>query len=357
MAVRYGVIGCGAIGQRRHIPEIAANEDAVLAALCDINPARLQEVATKYAVSATFTDYRQMLRSADLDAVVVGTPNYLHSPQTLDALAAGMHVLVEKPMATTRQEAKSMIAASKKAKKLLMVGLNQRFMPPHVKAREILASGRIGRILSFRTAFKHGGPERWCIDKSNDTWFFRKKEAVLGVTGDLGIHKADLMRFLLGEDFVSVSGIVSTLDKRDHTGRMIQLEDNAYLICKMKSGIPGSIIISWTNYGEPEANYTVIYGSEAVLMLATDPVWGVIVRQRNGVEERYKVGAVATNEKQVTSGVVDAFTRCILKKKEPEVNGVEGYKSLDAILTAIEAAEQGRTLKVMNLAQHNRNQI
>ena len=96
-----------------------------------------------------------------------------------------------------------------------MVGHNQRLMPPHVKAREILASGRLGKVLSFRTAFKHGGPEGWCIERSLNTWFFKKAEAVLGVTGDLGVHKADLMRYLLGENFVEVGGILATLDKRD----------------------------------------------------------------------------------------------------------------------------------------------
>jgi UDP-N-acetylglucosamine 3-dehydrogenase len=221
-------------------------------------------------------------------------------------------------------------------------------MPQHVKARQIITSGRIGKVLSFRTAFKHRGPESWCIENSNNTWFFRKKEAVLGVTGDLGIHKADLMRFLLGEDIASISGILSTLHKRDHTGKLIQTDDNALLTCTTASGIPGSIILSWTNYGEPEANYTVIYGTEGVLMLATDPVWGVIVRSPGDQEERYKLGKMATNESQTSSGVSAAFTRSILKNKPPEVDGVEGYKSLDAILTAIEAAEQGRTLKVKN---------
>ncbi|MCL2646573.1 MAG: Gfo/Idh/MocA family oxidoreductase [Phycisphaerales bacterium] len=348
MPVRYGIIGCGAIGQRRHIPEIAANKNAVLAALCDMNQARVEEVGEKYHLSELFTDYRQMLEQVELDAVVIGTPNYLHAPQTIDAFKAGKHVLVEKPMATTREEAKAMIAASKKAKKFLMIGLNQRFMPQHVKARQIIKSGRIGNVLSFRTAFKHRGPESWCIENSNNTWFFRKKEAVLGVTGDLGIHKADLMRYLLGEDIASISGILTTLDKRDHTGKLIQTDDNALLTCTTTSGIPGSIILSWTNYGEAEANYTVLYGTQGVLMLATDPEWGVIVRSPNGMEERYKVGRMATNEKQTTSGVSDAFTQCLLKNKAPEVDGVEGYKSLDAILTAIEAAQQGRTLKVKN---------
>ena len=83
-------------------------------------------------------------------------------------------------------------------------------------------------------------------------------------------------------------------------------------------------------------------------MLATDPIWGVIVRSRDGNEERYNLGKVATNERQVPSGVTDAFTDSILKNKQPVVDGAEGYKSLDAILTAVEAAEQGRTLKVRN---------
>ena len=348
MPVRYGVIGCGAIGQRRHIPECANNKNAVLVAVCDINAARAEEVAGKFGAEQTYTDHRAMLQTADIDAVVVGTPNYLHAPQTIDALKAGKHVLVEKPMATTRAEARAMIAAAARAKKFLMVGQNQRLMSPHVKAREILASGRIGKVLSFRTAFKHSGPEHWSIENSNNVWFFRKKEAVLGVTGDLGIHKADLMRYLLQEEIVQVSGILATLDKRDHTGKLIQTDDNALITCKTESGIPGSIIISWTNYGEPEANYTIIYGSKGVMMLATDPAYGVIVRMQNGNEDRYKVGAVATNEKQVTSAVLDTFTDCILKNKPPVIDGAEGYKSLDVILTAIEAAQQGKTLKVKN---------
>ena len=347
MRVRYGIIGCGAIGQRRHIPEVAANPNAQLVALCDINGKRLVEMAGKYEVKLAHADYRRLLKD-DIDAVIIGTPNYLHAPMTIAALRAGKHVLVEKPMATTREEARRMIGAAKKAKKFLMLGHNQRLMPPHVKAKEILASGRLGKVLSFRTAFKHGGPEGWCIEKSLNTWFFKKKEAVLGVTGDLGVHKADLMRYLLGEDFVEVGGILATLDKRDHTGKLIQTDDNAYLTVKSKSGVVGSIIVSWTNYGEPEANYTVIYCKNGVLMLATDPTYGVIVRYRNGNEERYKVGAVSTNEKQVSSGVSDLFTDCILKNRKPEIDGAEGYKALDVILTGMEAAKTGRMLKVRN---------
>ena len=347
MLVRYGVIGCGAIGQRRHIPEIMARKDAQLVALCDINPVRLAEVAGRFGNPQTFADHRQMLKLAELDAVVVGTPNYLHAPQAIDALKAGKHVLVEKPMATTRAEARAMVQAAKKAGKYLMVGQQQRLAPVHVKARELLASGAIGKVLSFRTAFKHSGPEHWCIEGSRNNWFFRKNEAVLGATGDLGIHKADLMRYLLREEFTEVGGILATLDKRDHTGKLIGTDDNAYLTLKTCSGIIGSMIVSWTNYGEPEANYTYIYGTAGVMMVATDPTWPLIIRSAAG-EQRHKIGALGTNEKQVRSGVVDTFTTCILKHKPPEIDGVEGYRSLEVILTAIDAAKQGRVLRIRN---------
>lgn len=348
MPVKYGIIGCGAIGQRRHIPEVAADKDATLVALCDINEKRLAEVAAKYGVTETYTDYKKMLKEADIDAVVIGTPNATHGPMTIDAFKAGKHVLVEKPMAVTLNEAKKMIAAGKKAKKFLMVGHNQRLAPPHIKAKEILDSGRLGKVLAFRTAFKHRGPEKWCIENSPNTWFFRKEEAVLGVTGDLGVHKADLMRYLLGEDFVQVSGILATQDKRNHKNQLIETDDNAFLTVKSKSGIIGSIIVSWTNYGEPEANYTIVYCQHGVLMMATDPEYGVIVRFRNGNEEKYKVGALATNEKQTSSGVSELFTQCILKNKKPEIDGEEGYKALDVILTGMEAASSGKTLKIKN---------
>src|SRR6202167_5148909 len=130
MPVKYGIIGCGAIAQRRHIPECVANANSKLVALADPAANRVAELAVKYSATA-FADYNEMLQKADIDAVVVAGPNALHAQQTIDALNAGKHVLCEKPMATTREDAKAMIAAAEKNKKFLMIGLNQRLMPPH----------------------------------------------------------------------------------------------------------------------------------------------------------------------------------------------------------------------------------
>jgi predicted dehydrogenase len=283
----------------------------------------------------------------EIDAVVVSGPNALHASQTIDALNAGKHVLCEKPMAVSRDEARAMIDAAKKNNKYLMIGLNQRLMPPHVRAKEILKTGRLGKVLSFRTAFKHPGPEGWSVDAAK-SWFFRKDQAFMGVTGDLGIHKADLMRWLLDEEFTEVGGMITTLDKRDPEGNLIALDDNAMLTLKTDGGVIGSMILSWTNYGMEE-NYTVLYCQKGVMSLGTDPIYGVIVDYKNGERELHKVGEMSTNAKQVASGVIDLFTKSILAGKPPEIDGMEGYKSLDVILTAQEAAKAGKTMEIASM--------
>jgi predicted dehydrogenase len=343
MPVKYGIIGVGAIAQRRHIPECIANPDSVLIGIADANQARCDELGKKFGVKS-FCDHKDLLKMGELDAVVVSGPNALHATQTIDALTAGKHVLCEKPMAISREEAKSMIAAAEKNKKYLMIGLNQRLMPPHVRAKEILKTGRLGNVLSFRTAFKHPGPEGWSVDAAK-SWFFRKDQAFMGVTGDLGIHKVDLMRWLLDQEFSEVGGLITTLDKRDAEGNLIALDDNAFLTLKTSGGIIGSMILSWTNYGTEE-NYTVLYCQKGVLSLGTDPTYGVIVDYKNGERELHKVGEMSTNIKQVPSGIIDSFTRNILDGKPPEIDGWEGYKSLDVILTAQEAAKAGKTLTI-----------
>jgi predicted dehydrogenase len=343
MPVKYGVIGCGAIAQRRHIPECIANPESKLVALADPVAERVNELAAKYGAKG-YTDYKEMLKDPSIDAVVVAGPNSLHAQQSIDALNAGKHVLCEKPMATTREDAKAMLEAAKKNKKFLMIGLNQRLMPPHMKAKKILQSGVLGKVLAFRTAFQHPGPEGWSVD-AGKSWFFKKGQAFMGVTGDLGVHKADLLRWLLGQEFTEVGGFISTLDKRDPEGKLIDLDDNAYLKLKTSGGIIGSMILSWTNYG-PEENYTVVYCEKGVLSLGTDPQYGVIIDYRNGERELHKVGEMSTNTKQVASGIIDALTKSIATNMPPEIDGIEGYKSLDVILTAMDAAKEGRTLKI-----------
>ncbi|QQE11990.1 Gfo/Idh/MocA family oxidoreductase [Planctomycetota bacterium] len=336
--VKYGFVGAGSIARYRHLNECAQIKNAKIVAICDIDEKRAKERASEFG-GDIYTDWKIMLKEADIDAVIVSTPNNLHAPISIAASKAGKHVLVEKPMATTRTEAKRMIDAAKKAKKYLMVGQNQRLMPPHVRAKEILKSGRVGKVISFRSEFQHPGPEGWSADGSK-SWFFKKEDAVMGALGDLGVHKADLMRWLLDDDFVEASAVVSTLVKK------IEVDDHGVINLKSKKGIVGTITASWINCGA-ENNQTVLNCTNGTIEIGTNPDYPVVVTYAKGQgREMHEVGAMASNTNQTGSGIMDMFHDCILKKKAPSIDGHEGYASVATILTAMEAAKQNKTLKI-----------
>lgn len=333
--IRVAVIGCGAIAQRRHIPEFQINPHVELVAFVDPKLERAQQCAEPFGAKA-YADHLSMLAEVKPDAVSVCTPNATHASISIDAAKAGAHVLVEKPMAASDEEAAAMIEAAQASGVYLMVGHNQRLMPPHVKAKEVLQTGKLGRVLSFRTSFGHPGPENWSVD-GKGSWFFRKEEAIMGAMGDLGVHKADLIRWLLEDEVAVVGGLISTIDKQT------DVDDNAVCVLQMKSGAIGSLVASWTYY-KGEDNSTVLWCEKGVLKIGTHPVDQVIAELVDGSVERYQVGEIATNDKQTVSGVIDAFVDSILTKTPPSISGEEGRRSLNVILAAFESQSTGRMI-------------
>lgn len=331
--LKIGVVGCGSISQWRHLPEYKANKNVEIVAVCDINEERVKTVAEYYNAKA-YTSYEEMFANEKFDAVSVCLPNYLHAPVSIAALNSGFHVLCEKPMATSKEEAEAMIEAAKQNGKKLMIGHNQRFVPSHQKAREIIESGKLGKIYSFRTAFGHPGPEGWSQD-GRDSWFFRKDEAFIGAMGDLGVHKTDLIRYILGEEIVEVGAFVSTLAKEG-----TDVDDNAVCVLKSESGIIGTLAASWS-YNPKEDNSTIIYGENGILRLEEDPNFSLVAQYRNGEVVKYELGRIQSNESggQTGSQVIDHFVNCILNNEEPLPSGEEGMKSLLVIIAALESNE------------------
>jgi len=336
--IKVAVIGCGSIAKYRHIPEYAANPNVELVAFCDPVLERAEKFAAEHGGKA-YADYQTLLKEEKVDAVSVCTPNALHAEVSIAAANAGAHVLVEKPMASTEEEGLAMIEAAKKNNVYLMVGHNQRLMPPHVKAKEILDTGRLGKVLTFRTSFGHPGPEGWSVD-GRGSWFFRKEEAIMGAMGDLGVHKSDLIRYLLGEEVSEVAAFIGTLHKEG-----TQVDDNATCVLRMRSGTIGTLVASWTYY-RGEDNSTVLWCENGVMKIGTHPEDQVIVELRDGSVERYQVGAIATNTRQTSSGVIDAFVSSIVTNTPPSISGEEGLRSLKVILAAFESQASGKTISL-----------
>lgn len=344
--LQIGIIGCGRITQVRHAPEYQENPDCQLAAYFDGIPERAQATARQYG-GTVYASVGELL-SSPVDAVSVCVANVDHAAITIQALNAGKHVLCEKPMATSLKDCEAMVTAARANRRLLMVGHNQRFTPVHQKARELVQNGAIGRVISFHTTFGHAGPEGWT--GLANSWFFDKKQAAFGALADLGVHKADLIHYLLGEPIVEVSGTLGTLDKTYPDGSPIDLDDNALCLMRTQSGALGTLHVSWTFYGQ-EDNSTRLYGTQGVLRCHDDPEYPLILEKRNGKTQRFPLEGMATNRDQTSgkrknTGVINAFVNSILKNEKPLVDGEEAIKAMRVIFAADESARTGKAIHI-----------
>lgn len=342
--VRVGIIGCGKIAQVRHIPEYADNKDAEIAGYFDFHADRASGLAEQYG-GRVYTTIDELIAAQEIDAVSVCLANAAHAEVTIKALNAGKHVLCEKPMATTLADCEAMVAAAEKNGKALMIDQNQRLARAHVKAKSLIERGEIGRVLTFRTAFGHGGPETWSVDGTLNTWFFDKKRAAMGVMADLGVHKTDLIQYLIGSKVVETTAVLATLDKKYANGEPITVDDNAVCIYKMENGVIGTMTASWTYYGE-EDNSTVLYGTEGIMKVYANPAFSIEVVSRNGERAYYDVEKIQTNDNQTKSGVIDAFIECVVEGREPLISGKSVLDAMRAVFGSLESAETGKTVKV-----------
>ena len=344
MSIKVGIIGCGKIAQVRHIPEYAANPNAEVYGFYDINQARAQELAEKYGGKA-YASYEELLADPAIEAVSVCAANHAHAEISIAALKAGKHVLCEKPMAISLDECEAMVAAAKESGKYLMIGQNQRLAKAHAKAKELIEQGAIGKVLTFRTIFGHGGPETWSVDPGKNVWFFDKTKAAMGAMADLGIHKTDMIQYVLGTKIVKTQALLTTLDKRDATGSLIGVDDNAICIYQMENGVIGTMTASWTYYAA-EDNTTVIYGTKGELRLYDDPKYSVQQINADGTRIDYQIDQIQTNDNQTASGVIDLFVKCLVENTPPEISGENVLHAMKAVFASIESSAKGCAIEV-----------
>lgn len=344
--LKIGIIGCGKITEVRHAPEYAENPNCQLAAFFDVVPERAKALAEQYG--GTAYDSIEALLASDVDAVSVCVANAYHAQASIQALKAGKHVLCEKPMATTPEDCEAMVAAAKAAGKFLMIGQNQRLAKAHVKAREIIESGEMGRVITFETHFAHPGPEGWTGVR--DSWFFDKKVASFGVMADLGVHKTDLIHYLTGKKIVRTSAVLATLNKTFSDGRPITVDDNAYAIYTLEDGVVGTMHVSWTNYGN-ENNSTKMYMEGGVLRMYDDPKYSLIVEKRDGEVIPYELDLLTSNKEQTTggrtsTGVIDAFVESIVTNTPPAISGESAMHAMKVVFANEQSAQLGKAVDV-----------
>lgn len=208
--IKVGIIGVGSISNE-HIKAYQKNENVELYAFCDINEEQLNMMGDKYGVDRRFTDMNDMLALEEIDAVSVCTWNSAHAPCTIAALNAGKHVLCEKPMATSKEEAEKMKEAAEKNGKLLMIGFVRRFGNDCAILKDFIENDYFGDLYYSKATYlrRKGSP---------GGWFGNKELSGGGPLIDLGVHVIDLVRYLMGKPKpISVYGATfNKLGDRSH---------------------------------------------------------------------------------------------------------------------------------------------
>ena len=262
--VRMGVIGCGSIAEIAHFPSIDRRDEATLVAVCDINADQAQAVAAKWGAEQWFTDYRTMFEKAKLDAVVIATPNNVHRNQAVAAAQAGLHVVVEKPLAVTNTEAWDIVNACKNAGVKLMVGCDRRFWTHNQWAKDLIAAGIIGKLLMSRGCLH----EHWYnyqnhIAKTG----FRLDCKVAGgaALNDTGAHVIDLLTWLNDSKVKRAVGVAKRLAMPEN---YTLCDDTALIMVEFENGAVATV--SCNRFSPAVNQMTELCGTEGTIFTATD---------------------------------------------------------------------------------------
>jgi len=247
--VKIGVIGLGGVAQLVHLPNFSKIPNADLTAVAEINRNRLQAISDKFNVKQRFCNYNDMLEKSDIEAVIIATPTSTHKDITIDCLNAGKDVLIEKPMARTFQEAKQIVDAAKKNKKILMVGMNLRYRPDTMLLRSFINTNEIGEPFYVKCG--------WIRKQSSgEKWFTKKEESGGGVIIDLGIHIMDLALWLLNYPEISS---VSAQNFHHYTKNV---EDTSISCIKCINSAVINMEVSWSLPVEKDHFFLEVYGTK-----------------------------------------------------------------------------------------------
>lgn len=306
--MRLGLIGAGAVAEL-HADAAAALEGVSVGAVCDLDADLAAKVAAPHR-ARVFTDYRDLLTSGVADAVIISTPHSLHTAMVADAAAAGLHVLVEKPMATTVRDCLAMTEACQRAGVSLAVGHIQHFLPDKVAARRSILEGEIGEVMlvhDYRSTDYRPG--------TRPAWFFRPEIAGGGALMNIGAHMVDRSAWLAG---ALPEQVTAVLAHRFGVG----VETDAALRLRLASGVTATLtLMSTTPHTVDEV---LVVGSRGTVV--ADPRRGTYMRAGSGSRMLYDV---------VPSAIPDAFTAQLDEFVRHVRDGVELSVSVELSVTVI----------------------
>ncbi len=242
-----GIIGSGSIALQNHLPGFAICPDTRVVALCDTNPAVLERASRETGIAVALTDWREVLTRDDVHAVVIATPNVSHAPIATAAVAAGKHVLCEKPIAMSFAESLAMLAAAERAGVRHMTAFTYRFVPAMRYMHHLVSRGDVGRPYHFRASRFQDWGDR------DLGWRQEKRMAGTGEIGDMLSHRIDYGHLLIGPIARLVARTRRFVD--DRKGHASDLEDWVSVIADFDAGATGNLESTKLASGRGEGLY------------------------------------------------------------------------------------------------------
>jgi len=335
--VRVGLIGSQFI-TALHAEALRSVPQAEIFAVASPSEGHARQFAQEHGIPHHRQDYRQLLEMDEIDMVVLGVPNDLHCPVTLEAAAARKHVVCEKPLCMNLLEADRMIEACRQAGVKLMYAEELCFAPKYVRLKKLLDDGALGAPTLLKQSEKHDGPHA--------AHFWDVQRAGGGVTMDMGCHAIEFFRWMLGKP--PIKNVYAHMATHVHAGKTLA-DDNALLLLEFEGGCAALAEESWTKLGGMD-DRAEVYGSQGVAY--ADLLHGNAIETYSAVGYDYAVEKAGTTagwsftiyEEAWNYGFPQEFAHfvdCVQNDKPPRETGEDGRAVLEAIFAAYQSARTG----------------
>ena len=336
--VKVGIIGSGFEADIHAASFQMVPDAAEVVAIASPTPGNAQKLADRYGIPRVFTDYRQMLAENDIEMVTITAPNYLHAQMTVDIANAGKHVVCEKPLCMTLEEADLMIDMCRRKGVLLMYAEELFFTPKYVKARGMADQGAFGKVYQVKQAEKHFGPHA--------DWFWDVEESGGGVFMDMGCHGIAFCYWFLGRP--KIKSVYCQMATHVH-GDKTKGEDDSICVLEFAGGAVGLVENSWARrggmedrievFGEGGVTYANLHMGNA-LPTYSEYGYGYAVEKAPTTkgwtwpvfEELWNYGFPQE---------MRHFARCVRGKEAPQATGADGRVVQEALYAGYESARTG----------------
>jgi predicted dehydrogenase len=350
MRLRVGVIGTGQWARIAHLPAFASLPQVELVAVAGIDATETAAAATEFGIAKTYPSGREMLAQEQLDLVSIVTPDNQHTEDAARALAAGLHVLCEKPLASTVDDARQLAAQAAGSSGRTKMGFSLRYAPAVAYLHELVRAGEIGEprlVLGFQQNgqfLDSAKPFHWKMDR---------EVAGGGAIVEYGIHTIDLMRWIAGE-VTRVSATARThVPQRPAGGEMraVEVDDSAAVLLDFAQGATGMLHAGWSTVGRPPGIEVRVFGSRGAVrcvlsddLPGSEAVWLANDRDQRfeplAVPDRFSAGLPPDLPwwRLYTLALVRDFVAEIAGTASPSAtfaDGLAAQQILDAILTAM----------------------